>query len=126
MSSPTYQIRLAQPTELPLLGNVERAAGNLFLPTKHSYVAAHEPMDLAELVEAQRHHRLWIAADDAHHPVGFALAETVDGLGHLHELSVHRAHGQRGLGTRLIAAVCEWAIAQGYLAITLSTFSEIE
>ena len=44
---------------------------------------------------------------------------------HLDELDVHPAHGQRGLGTALVEAVCDWAKASGYRAITLTTLRHI-
>jgi 4-diphosphocytidyl-2-C-methyl-D-erythritol kinase len=41
---------------------------------------------------------------------------------HVEEMDVLPAHGRRGLGSRLLAWVCAWARAQGYAAVTLSTF----
>jgi len=44
---------------------------------------------------------------------------------HLKEIDVHPDHGQRGLGTRLVGAVCEWAAHGGYTEVTLTTFREV-
>ena len=68
---------------------------------------------------------MWVAADDNDRPVGFALANEVGGNAHLDELDVHPAHGQHGLGTALVEAVCEWAKASGCHAITLTTLRHI-
>lgn len=58
-------------------------------------------------------------------PVGMAIASVREGAVHLEEMDVLPAHGRRGLGTRLLATVCAWARAQGYAAVTLSTFSDV-
>jgi GNAT superfamily N-acetyltransferase len=78
-----------------------------------------------DLREAQSQGRLWVAlAGDA--PVGFAHVEVFSTrAAHLEEIDVHPAHGRRGLGTRLVAAVCEWAARSGYRELTLTTFRDV-
>jgi GNAT superfamily N-acetyltransferase len=58
-------------------------------------------------------------------PVGFAGVELVDGLPHIWQLSVHPDHARRGIGRSLIAAACEWARAEGFDAMTLTTFRDV-
>jgi GNAT superfamily N-acetyltransferase len=58
-------------------------------------------------------------------PVGFASIEIVDGVAHLAQLAVHPSEGRRGLGTTLVTVVCQWAQAQGYEAVTLTTFLNV-
>lgn len=58
-------------------------------------------------------------------PVGFALASSLDGLGHLYELSVHPAFGRQGIGTALLEAVCAAAREAGLALMTLSTFRTV-
>ncbi|MCB0034373.1 MAG: GNAT family N-acetyltransferase [Anaerolineales bacterium] len=43
----------------------------------------------------------------------------------LEELSVHPDHGRRGLGQRLLTYGCQWAQAQGYKSVALSTFADV-
>ena len=78
-----------------------------------------------DLREAQAAGRLWIAlAGDT--PVGFAHVEVLgSGVAHLEEIDVHPDHGRRGLGCRLVEAVCEWAARSGYREVTLTTFREV-
>jgi len=65
---------------------------------------------------------LWVAVSDAR-PVGFAHAKLLEaGRAHLDELDVHPDHGRRGVGRRLVGAVCDWAAASSLDAVTLSTF----
>jgi predicted N-acetyltransferase YhbS len=40
-------------------------------------------------------------------------------------MDVWPAHGRRGLGSRLLLHVCDWARAEGYAAVTLSTFRDV-
>ena len=74
---------------------------------------------------AQRHGHLWVAlADDV--PVGFAHIEVIEPtVAHLEEIDVHPHHGRRGLGTKLVRAICAWAIAAGYHSVTLTTFRDV-
>jgi GNAT superfamily N-acetyltransferase len=75
--------------------------------------------------EAQAQGRLWVALD-GDVPVGFAHVEVFSTrAAHLEEVDVHPAHGRRGLGTRLVVAVREWAARSGYRELTLTTFREV-
>jgi GNAT superfamily N-acetyltransferase len=57
--------------------------------------------------------------------VGFASIEIVDGLAHLWQLSVHPAVARQGHGRALVDATCAWARANGYPAVTLTTFRDV-
>ena len=67
---------------------------------------------------------MWVAlADDV--PVGFAHVELIEAnVAHLAEVDVHPDHGRRGLGAKLVLEVCNWAAANGYAAVTLTTFRD--
>jgi predicted N-acetyltransferase YhbS len=60
--------------------------------------------------------------EDEEVTVGFSLLESVDGVVYLAELDVHPAHGRRGSGSALVRASCDWAVAQGFRASTLSSW----
>src|SRR5262249_541331 len=77
------------------------------------------------LQAAQRDGRLWVVrADDV--PVGFAHVEVIEPhAAHLEEIDVRPDHGRRGLGTRLVMHVCEWAAAAGYESVSLTTFRDV-
>ncbi len=51
--------------------------------------------------------------------------DIVDGVAHLWQLSVHPAHLRQGRGSALVAAVCDWAVRQGFEAVTLTTFRDV-
>jgi GNAT superfamily N-acetyltransferase len=117
-------IRAPRRHELGLLRDIERAAGALFADAGLPEVAAHEPASVEELAAYLDTGRAWVAAV-GDQPVGYALVDVVDGVAHLEQLSVHPDFGRRGLGASLLAHVCEWSRAQGFDAVTLTTFEHL-
>lgn len=120
-----YTIRLARADELEELQEIERAAGKLFAEIGLDEVAESEPLPLEFLEEQQGAELVWVTADAEDKPVGFAVVSELDGTCFLEEISVHPAHGRRGMGKSLIEFLCGWASGNGYRAITLSTFSDV-
>lgn len=117
-------IRTPRLDELERLRDIERSAGALFAEAGMPEVAAHEPDSAAVLAQYVRAGRAWvIALDDI--PVGYAVVTVVDANAHLEQLSVHPDAGRRGLGTQLLQHVCAWALAEGYPAVTLTTFAHL-
>lgn len=120
----TYTITAARPEDLTRLPAIELAAAQLLKGyAPESVLNETTPPDV--LQEAQRSRLLWVAlADDV--PVGFAHVEVVEsGALHLEEIDVHPDHGRRGVGTKLVLQVCEWAASQGYESVTLATFRDV-
>lgn len=125
MADNGFKIRLARSGDLLLIQDVERAAGKMFTETEFSFVADDEPMAIESLRSYQSNGHIWVAVDEEDKPIGFAVIEIVDGLIHLHEISVHPAQGRKGIGKKLIHKVCEWAKQKGKPAVTLSTFRDV-
>lgn len=121
---PRYEIVEARPDDLRWLPAIELAAARLLAGHAPESVLA-EVTGEQELRDAQARGHLWVAlADDV--PVGFAHVEVLEpAAAHLEEIDVHPDHGRRGLGRRLVAAVCEWAAARGYRWVTLTTFRDV-
>ena len=120
-----YTIRLARADELEQLQEIERAAGMLFAEIGLDEVAESEPLPLDFLEEQQEAELVWVAAEADGQPVGFMVATELEGTCYLEEISVHPAHGRRGIGRSLIEFLCDWASDNGYPAITLSTFYDV-
>lgn len=119
----SYRITNARPHDVALLADIERAAAMLLVDHVPASILD-EATSEHELQEAQAEGRLWVAlADDT--PAGFAHATVLGGVAHLAEIDVHPEHGRRGLGARLVAAVCDWAASSGYAEVTLTTFRDV-
>jgi GNAT superfamily N-acetyltransferase len=125
MMEDEIKIRLARVDDLPLIRDIEGEAGKLFLQSDFPFIAEDEPMSIETLRGHQSEGQLRVAVDMQDRPIGFAVTAVIDGLMHLHELSIHPAHGRKGVGKRLINAVSELAKAQGKPALTLSTFRDV-
>ena len=120
-----YRIRLAKESDIPLLPGIEQRASELFASTPFAVEAAASCLSEEFHREQVRMRMTWVAADADDTPVAFAAVILVDGGPHLHELSVDPAYGRRGLGRRLVEAVCEWATAAGHHSLTLSTYRDV-
>jgi GNAT superfamily N-acetyltransferase len=105
------------------LSEIELAAARLLTGFAPESVL-NEATPLADFESAQANGRLWVAvAHDT--PVGFAHVKLLEHeSAHLDELDVHPDHGRRGLGRRLVAAACDWAVSRSMRTVTLSTFRE--
>ncbi len=77
------------------------------------------------LREAQCDSRLWVALADDRTPVGFAMADTLDGSALLDELDVMPQFGRRGIGTRLLDTTINWARGKRFSRLTLVTFCHL-
>ncbi|MDO8840524.1 MAG: GNAT family N-acetyltransferase [Parvibaculum sp.] len=120
----TYDIRQARMDDLPLLADIERAAGALFATAGIGEVNVDDVAELRFVESVARTAGAFVAATDDK-PVGFILSAPLDLHIHIYELSVHPAHGRQGLGRKLIEQVCDDAAARGFAAVTLSTFSDV-
>ncbi|MFC8506716.1 GNAT family N-acetyltransferase [Streptomyces sp. NPDC057411] len=119
------RIRVAAPAELPLLQDIERAAGEAFRPLGMDDIADDEPLPLDVLEGYRRAGRAWVAVDAADRPVAYLLSDTVDGAAHIEQVSVHPDAARRGVGRALIEHLAAAAREQGLTALTLTTFTEV-
>lgn len=119
-----YSIVPARENDPANLAAVELAAAKMLAGHAPESVLA-ETTPLSVLCEAQDSGRLWVALCNEQ-PVGFALAILLPyGQPHLAELSVDPLHGRQGLGTQLVGMVREWARAEGYAQLSLTTFNDL-
>jgi GNAT superfamily N-acetyltransferase len=119
-----YKITLARPQDISLLPEIELSAAQLLVGYAPEKVLK-ETTSEEELRHAQRLGLLWVALL-ADRPVGFAHLRFLEPkAAHLQEIDVHPEHGRRGLGTKLIAEVCDWAAKAGFHSVTLTTFRTV-
>ena len=121
----TFRIRPATPEDGPALQLVERLAGARFRDVGRPEIADDDPPSLEQLARYAADGRAWVALDDPDGPIGYALADRVDGNAHLEQISVLPSQQGRGVGRALVDAVRDWALAAGLPALTLTTFRDI-
>ncbi|MCF1600071.1 GNAT family N-acetyltransferase [Streptomyces muensis] len=119
------RIRPATYDELPVLQDIERAAGAAFRGLGMAAVADDEPLAHDVLDRYRRAGRAWVACDAGDHPVGYLICEPVDGALHIEQVSVHPEAARRGVGRALLAHAADRAHEQGLTALTLTTFAEV-
>lgn len=90
-----------------------------------SRVADDEPPSLDVLDEYRRAGRAWVTVRADDRPLGYLVADPVDGAGHIEQVSVHPSAARRGLGSGLIGHAGSWAAAEGLGGLTLTTFSHV-
>lgn len=120
----SYAIVTARQDHLPWLAGIELAAAKMLIGLAPASVLE-ETTPERRLRQAAADGRLWVAVcGDV--PVGFAHVESLaPGTVHLEEIDVHPAHGRRGLGTRLVTTIMDWARQAGRSEITLTTFRSV-
>ncbi|MDH2424652.1 GNAT family N-acetyltransferase [Sphaerisporangium sp. TRM90804] len=118
-------IRVAGVHELPVLQEIERAAGRPFRDIGMSAVAEDEPLALDVLAGYQREGRAWVRVDAGDRPVAYLIAGLVDGNLHIEQVSVHPASAHRGMGRSLIDHAAAYAKEQALPALTLITFTRV-
>lgn len=124
MTPDACRIALAAPGHLAEIPKIEQAAASVFAAEDLPPSLRYRVTDREYLRDAQRDGRLWVALD-GETPVGFALADVADGAAYLSEIDVHPEHARRGLGTRLVRAVVDWATARGFDDLLLVTFRHL-
>ncbi len=119
-------IRAATAADSAVLREIEVDAGARFATVGLADVAAHDPFSTAELEAYAAAGRSWVATDDTGAVVGYAVADVLDGCGHLEQVSVRPDAQGAGVGRALVDAVLAWARAARYPAVTLTTFTDVE
>jgi GNAT superfamily N-acetyltransferase len=120
------RIRPARPDDLPLLQDLERAAGRCFRDIGMPEIADDEPLPIDELARYQRAGLAWVALrDEPDRPVAYLLAEPVDGCLHVEQASVHPDSARRGVGRALLDHLADRAVGDGMRALTLTTFADV-
>jgi GNAT superfamily N-acetyltransferase len=119
------RIRVVSLDELPLLQDIERAAGQCFRDIGMPEIADDDPLSLGELARYQRAGPAWVAVNDADVPVAYLIADHIDGNLHVEQVSVHPDSARRGVGRSLLDHLANHARSEGAPALTLTTFTEV-
>ncbi|MEM1179002.1 MAG: GNAT family N-acetyltransferase [Acidobacteriota bacterium] len=118
-----YAVRPARPSEVDRLPEIERRAARRFTEIGLDFLADGAVTDPAVFRRACGR-GLWVAVRGVE-VVGFALSRPLGDDVHLQEMDVVPEHGRRGLGRRLVEAVCAGARDAGARRVTLTTFRDV-
>lgn len=126
-NKPACIIRQAKPEDAMALPEIERSAVQSFLAEPELHFILDMPVMSAEqhMQFMQSGHVLVVECDAV--LAGFLVAEPVpeeNGL-HIWELSVHQTYQRRGVGRALLDAAASLAQANGYQALSLTTFCDV-
>jgi len=120
--SAAVSVRSVRPGDVGRLQAIQLAAGDAFRHVGMSTVADSPPLPAESLSGYRKAGRAWVAVDDHDEPVGFIVADVIDGAAHIEQVSVHPAHARQRIGAMLLDHVAGWALRQGMPALTLVTF----
>jgi GNAT superfamily N-acetyltransferase len=119
-------IRAVRLDELPVLQDIERAAGQCFREIGMPEIAEDEPLPLGELARYHQAGLAWVVASDTDDaPVAYLIADRIDGNLHVEQVSVHPDSARRGVGRLLLDHLAAHATSEGVYALTLTTFTEV-
>ncbi|MFD0267484.1 GNAT family N-acetyltransferase [Streptomyces sp. NPDC127106] len=118
-------IRTVRLDELPLLRDIERAAGQCFRDIGMPEIADDEPLPLGELARYRHAGLAWVTADAADSPVAYLIADRVEGSLHVEQVSVHPHSARRGIGRSLLDHLADHAASVQAPALTLTTFTQV-
>jgi GNAT superfamily N-acetyltransferase len=128
MSEPAgdeFALRPATAADIRALQELEIDAGRRFRELGMDPIADDDPPEAAVLADHVDRGTAWVAVDHRDRALGYALASTIDGEGHLDQVSVGHDAGRRGVGSALVEQVCAWARSRGFDAVTLTTFRDV-
>lgn len=111
------EIRIAKVGELPALREIDERADSLFRVAGYALPVFERSADHPPTK------RVLVIGQPA---IGYVELAEVDGEGYVASLAVLPGHMRRGHGSALVGAACDWAREQGYPAISLTTFADID
>ncbi|RZV31242.1 MAG: N-acetyltransferase [Sphingomonadaceae bacterium] len=121
-----WSLRLARPDDALAWPAIERAAGEMFRDdpglSEIDFDKSRDASDLRGLI--RKGHCL--AAHLGERPIGFLATEPFRRELHIWEVSVHPDGQRKGIGAGLIRACMVDARNSGFVALTLTTFRDIE
>jgi GNAT superfamily N-acetyltransferase len=120
-----YHLRVARPSEVGRLREIEDEASERFKGIDIFDESLSSSFSLDEMYRLAKLNQVWVVCDSNDDPVGMIVVSIRGKNAYVEELDVLLEHGRRGLGTRLIQCVCDWARERGCTAVDLSTFRDV-
>lgn len=122
-----FSIRPACLQDAALLPVIEKSAAQLFKTAPGlEWLADGDTLSVSILICLISLGTVWVAQTEAGQVIGFICTEEFDDELHIWELSVHADYQRMGIGKRLMHAAYKHASDRGLLALTLTTFSDVQ
>lgn len=109
--------------ELPVLQEIERAAGECFRDIGMEEVADDEPLSVRSFCPTSGPVDAGSRWTEPTGSVAYLIVDLVDGNMHVEQVSVHPDSARRGVGRSLLDHAADRATAAGVTALTLTTFA---
>ncbi len=120
-----WSIRLARNPDCPNLPHIERSAAQLFAEFGMYDVADGEVTGADAWEPHCANETVWVAVDEADHPIGFLASGLQAPVLFIYELAVRREWQRRGVGRALLARADDYALGHGLVGVGLTTFCDV-
>ncbi|SZE99447.1 unnamed protein product [Blumeria hordei] len=120
-----FIIRKGEVSDIPLLRDVERSAGNRYRTVGLDFVAESKYVDPERLECMADANHLWVAVEK-NGLIGFICGEEMDGNFHIVEISVSHEYQGQGIGKGLMTAMLEQITQErSFKSVTLTTYRSL-
>lgn len=121
-----YAVRKATIADTGRLPDIERSAGQAFLTVPDlAWLADDDVLSESDHRRLIEHGAIWVAVDCYDVAVGFLCGDEQGDDFQIWQLAVRHDLQGRGIGTALIAAAKDWAVARQMATLSLTTFRDI-
>lgn len=119
-------IRESNASDATHLPAVEHSAGEAFRSIESlAWIANDDGLSTQQHLDLMERGISWVATDNSDKPVGFLVAELLDGYLHIWEMSVQKDHQGKGIGRMLLNKAKEYAKEAKYQGMSLTTFKDV-
>lgn len=120
-------MRLAILEDMELLPALEKAAGDVFRTIGMEDIADGDVPTADYYASFLKHGAVYVStwAEDETTLTGFILLAPFEKAAHIYEVSVHPTYQRQGIGGQFLAQANDWARANGFDHVTLTTFTHV-
>lgn len=117
-------LRPAREADLKCLPDIQIASRGAFYALHHAEVLARPVMSEPLLRRTVSEGGAIVAVAGAR-LVGFGACERIEGMSHIHQMSVMPEHARRGIGSGILSGLIDVARGRGDESLTLITYADV-